>query len=291
MSEFEPIGLGLSANDGLGDTARSAGEKLNRMLEYLFTQNAALKARLALVEQKPGTTPAPTPAFTSKPSITGTPTVGQPLSSLTFTDGAVSNGSVTSRAYLLAGVTKALSYVLTADDVGAALTFRNSATGTDGSTVTSTSTAVVVSAAAPAPSPSIAFANPAMTVNEGNTGTTTVSNTINVTRNGVTGPLTVNLTYGGTATSGVDYVPGLLSLTLPDGVSSGSFDLTINGDATVETDETIIINAALAGYAATASKTITVSNDDAGSGTTPFTPSVTSPGMPALPSTSPIAGA
>lgn len=110
--------------------------------------------------------------------------------------------------------------------------------------------------------PTMTFANPTAAVTEGDSGTKTVSNTINVDRQGVTGALTINLTYGGTATSGTDYVAGPVSLTLADGVSSGSFDLTINGDTAVEANETIIINAALAGYSATASKTITITNDD-----------------------------
>lgn len=53
MSVFEPIGLGRSADDGMGDTAREAGEKLNRMLAYLFAQNVELQARLALIEHPP----------------------------------------------------------------------------------------------------------------------------------------------------------------------------------------------------------------------------------------------
>ncbi len=115
----------------------------------------------------------------------------------------------------------------------------------------------------PTPSPTIAFANTTASVTEGDSGTKTVSNVINVTRNGVTGPLTVNLSYGGTATSGTDYVAGPVSGTIADGQSSLSFDLTINGDTGVESDETIVINAVLAAYSsATASKTITVTNDD-----------------------------
>lgn len=120
--------------------------------------------------------------------------------------------------------------------------------------------------------PTMSFANPTATVTEGDTGTKTVSNTINVDRQGVTGVLTIYLTYAGTATSGTDYAAGPVSLTLADGVSSGSFDLTINGDTSVETDETIIINAALSGYAATASKTITMTNDDVAGGTTNSVP-------------------
>lgn len=96
----------------------------------------------------PTPTPTPAPAFTTQPSITGTPTVGQPLSSLTYNDGVVSNGSVTSRVYLLAGVAKALSYILVSADVGAALTFQPTATDINGNQpVTATSAPVTVVAA------------------------------------------------------------------------------------------------------------------------------------------------
>jgi hypothetical protein len=91
----------------------------------------------------PTPTPTPTPSFTANPSFTGTPTVGQPVSSLAFTDGTVANGSVTSRAYLLAGTAVALSYVFQAGDVGASFVFQN--TGTGG--ITASSTPVTVAAA------------------------------------------------------------------------------------------------------------------------------------------------
>jgi hypothetical protein len=116
----------------------------------------------------------------------------------------------------------------------------------------------------PTPSgPTIAFGTTSVSIAEDDSGTKTVANVINVTRNGVTGPLTINLTYGGTAASGTDYVAGPVSGTIADGQSSLSFDLTINGNTGVESDETIVINAVLAAYSsATATKTITVTNDD-----------------------------
>lgn len=111
--------------------------------------------------------------------------------------------------------------------------------------------------------PTISFAAPTANVAEGNTGTTTVTNTINVTRNGVTGDLIVNLGYGGTATSGTDYVTPPTTATILAGQNSVSFNTAINGDTTVEPDETIIITGTLAAYtSSTATKTITITNDD-----------------------------
>jgi hypothetical protein len=136
-----------------------------------------------------------------------------------------------------------------------------------------------------APAPTIAFANPSVTVAEGNSGTTAVPNTVIATRNGAGGALTINLAYGGTATAGTDYAAPPATVTIPDGQNSVSFDVSINGDTAAEVDETIIITASLAGYAATATKTITVSNDDATLPTPQptFTPTTTTAGFPAEP--------
>ena len=100
-----------------------------------------------------GSTPAPT--FTANPSITGTPTSGQALSALTFTDGTVSNGSVSARSYLLAGVSKALSYVLQAGDVGASLVFHNDATGPGGTASADSAAKTVVAAVTPPVAPTV----------------------------------------------------------------------------------------------------------------------------------------
>jgi hypothetical protein len=112
------------------------------------------------------------------------------------------------------------------------------------------------------PSPTISLSS-STSFPEGNSGTGTVSTFVTVVRNGALGALVVNLTYGGTATAGVDYVAGPATVTIPDGQTSTSFNLTINGDATVEGDETAVIAAQLAAYpSATASRTITLANDD-----------------------------
>jgi len=93
---------------------------------------SAAIARIIVLEgiiENGGGLPTPDPAFTSNPSIAGIPTVGQALSSLTYTDGVVENGSVIGRTYLLNGAPKPISYVLTEADVGASLVYRNTATG------------------------------------------------------------------------------------------------------------------------------------------------------------------
>ncbi|GGB15236.1 hypothetical protein GCM10011380_00830 [Sphingomonas metalli] len=112
----------------------------------------------------------------------------------------------------------------------------------------------------PTPQPSISFDSGTANVAEGQT----VASTLTVTRNGATGPLTVNLATSGTATSGTDYTALSATLTIPDGQNSVSFDVVTSDDSAVEGDETIVVTATLAGYSGyagvSASKTITITD-------------------------------
>ncbi|KQM56708.1 hypothetical protein ASE69_03585 [Sphingomonas sp. Leaf208] len=236
----------------------SAGSTNNGLTETLAGATFSPRGNVVTIVS------AAVPAFTSNPSIS--PQGGNVGGTFSGIDGAMSNGgSILSRRWLLNGTSIGSGTTVVPASAGS-LVFENTGTGN----VVASSTAVTV--AAVAGTPSIAFAAPTASVAEGDSGTKIVSNVINVTRNGVTGPLTVSLSYSGTATSGTDYVAGPVSGTIADGQTSLSFDLTINGDTGVESDETIVINAVLDGYSsATTSKTITVTNDDVTStpGSTP----------------------
>jgi hypothetical protein len=119
--------------------------------------------------------------------------------------------------------------------------------------------------------PIIFFDISEVSVAEGNSGTTAVTGSLNVVRNGVTGDLVANLSYGGTATSGVDYVAGPTTVTILSGQNSAAFNLSITGDTTGESDETITVSAVLAAYpSATASKIIDITNDDVGGAATVY---------------------
>lgn len=110
--------------------------------------------------------------------------------------------------------------------------------------------------------PTASFATPTVSVTEGDTGTVTVANVLNVARRGVIGDLIFTLTYGGTATSGVDYATPPTSITVPGGSSSVSFNLIINSDVLVEASETLDVTATNSENAITATKNITIANDD-----------------------------
>jgi glucose/arabinose dehydrogenase len=81
-----------------------------------------------------------------------------------------------------------------------------------------------------------------VTVTEGNSGTTNAIFT--VTRSGSTSPsVTVSYaTANGTAMAGSDYVATAGSLTLSPGVTTGTIIVAVNGDSTVEANETFVVN-------------------------------------------------
>ena len=103
-----------------------------------------------------------------------------------------------------------------------------------------------------------------VSVTEGNSGTKTATFTVTLSP---TSTQTVTVGYAtanGTATAGSDYVTTSGTLTFPAGVSTQTIAVTINGDATVETDETVLVNLSGATNAtiADAQGIGTITNDD-----------------------------
>jgi ribosomal protein L35AE/L33A len=105
-------------------------------------------------------------------------------------------------------------------------------------------------------------------VTEGNSGT--VGANFAVTLSGVSGQtVTVNYaTANATATAGSDYVAVSGQLSFQPGVTSQPVTVTVNGDATVEPNETFLVNLTNAGNATIADNegVGTITNDDIGSG-------------------------
>ena len=116
---------------------------------------------------------------------------------------------------------------------------------------------------APPVIPSISIAN--ATLVEGNAGTSVMAFTVTLSQAATT-PVTVNYaTSNGTALAGSDYVATSGTLTIAAGATTGTINVTINGDTTVEADETLIVT--LSGASAnstigTATATGTITNDD-----------------------------
>ena len=111
----------------------------------------------------------------------------------------------------------------------------------------------------------ISIATPLAQV-EGNAGTTTMTFTVTLDAPAPVGGLTVDFaTADGTANAVIDYVANANTLTFNAGDTSKTISVTINGDLTVEADETFTVNlsnpsAGNAILVGTATGTIT--NDD-----------------------------
>lgn len=114
-----------------------------------------------------------------------------------------------------------------------------------------------------APPPTVSIAD--VSQNEGNSGTSNMVFTVTMA-SALTSPVTFNYaTSNGTATSGSDYVATSGSATIPAGSTSVTIAVPINGDTTVETDETY--NLTLSGLSSNAVFTRnmavgTIRNDD-----------------------------
>ncbi len=112
------------------------------------------------------------------------------------------------------------------------------------------------------PAPSVSIAVSPASVSED--GATNLSFT--VTRSlSLSSATVVNLTTGGTATSGVDYTGGVSTVTIPAGATTATVVIDPVADTVVEANETVILTvAAGSGYTVTApaSATGTILNDD-----------------------------
>jgi serine protease len=112
------------------------------------------------------------------------------------------------------------------------------------------------------------YIDDATAVLEGNSGTKTMTFTVRLSE-AVGSAVTFNIaTANGTATSGSDYVAqSLTNQSIPAGMLSKTFTVTVNGDATTEADETVLVNvSSVAGGVTTvldSQATGTIVNDEA----------------------------
>jgi predicted extracellular nuclease len=113
--------------------------------------------------------------------------------------------------------------------------------------------------------PTISMANVSTT--EGDSGTKTLDFTVHLATPALEGGVVFDIaTADGTATAGSDYVAKSLSgQTIAAGSSDATFSVTINGDITLEIDETFAVNVTATSGTnnPTASATGTITNDDA----------------------------
>ena len=103
-----------------------------------------------------------------------------------------------------------------------------------------------------------------MTVNEGNSGTTNAVFTVTLS---ATSPQTITVNYAtanGTATAGSDYAAQTGNLTFTAGQTTKTISVVVNGDTTVEANETFVVNLTAPSKAtlADAQGQGTITNDD-----------------------------
>ncbi len=112
--------------------------------------------------------------------------------------------------------------------------------------------------------PTLSVAN--ASINEGNSGTTTLTFTVSLSSPALDGGVGFNIaTVNGTATAGSDYVAiSGATGSIAAGATSTTIDVTINGDTAYEPNETFTLNlTAITGATNTsASTTGTINNDD-----------------------------
>ena len=175
------------------------------------------------------------PAFTAQPSIT--PASGNTGQTFTASPGTVSNGSITSRQWLLNGTS--ISSGLTAvPGVAGTLTYQETATGAGGTTLSALQS-VTVSAVAPTLAP-LTVSNNAGTV--GTPYTATISGKTAGSTIAPSGPGAAGLTVSGTTLSGtptaagaVDLVETLAGATGSPRTSSGVLTIAAGAGPAVDT--------------------------------------------------------
>jgi Ca2+-binding RTX toxin-like protein len=116
------------------------------------------------------------------------------------------------------------------------------------------------------PQPTLSISPATVSQNEGNIGTTNLIFNVSLS-NPSTQSITVNYaTANGTATAGSDYVTNSGILTFAAGQTTQQITVLVNGDTTVEPDETFTVNLSSptnATLGTTISSTATILNDDA----------------------------
>lgn len=190
------------------------------------------------------TAAAAAPAFTSQPTVSpSTGTAG--TTTYTATPGAVSNGSITSRAWALNGST--ISTGLTAAPASAGtLTYQEFATGTGGSASSSVLTRTVSAA-----TPALTLSPASLSIASDSAAGTLISNISNVPA-GVTPSVTPNdgrLVIAGSASAGWKVVRGMSAL------SAGQINFTVAATGANSASGVLTVTAAANFDPATMAKT------------------------------------
>jgi len=114
--------------------------------------------------------------------------------------------------------------------------------------------------------PSVSMASGGFRITEGDSGTKNLAANVRLSNPSVQVVTVDFATLNGTATAGNDYVAASGTVTIPAGTTTAPINITINGDTTVEPDETFSIslsNATNVSFINGANAIVTIANDDA----------------------------
>lgn len=203
------------------------------------------------------------------PSLSISPTSATAIQGVAFSQTLTASGGVAPHTYQLetgsfpAGVTISSAGVISGTTAAATGSYPVTLRVTDASTPSGAPyfelESFTLTVSLP---PSVTIAVSPASVSED--GATNLAYTVTRSLN-LSSPTVVNITTGGTATSGVDYTGGVATVTIPSGATTATITVNPTVDGTVEPDETVTLTvAAGTGYTvgAPASATGTILNDD-----------------------------
>ena len=221
-------------------------------------------ANATVTEGNAGTTPASFAVTLSKPS-TATVTVGYSTANGTATAGQDFTAASGTLTFAPGVVSQTVKVAVTGDTaVEPTETFTvKLANPTNATLKTATATGTITNDdVAPVTPPTVSIAN--ATVAEGNSGTSTMSFTVSLSKATDKAVTVGYTTANGTATAGQDYTAAAGTLTFAAGTTSQKVNVTVIGDTAVEPTETFTVKLANPTNATlkTATATGTITNDD-----------------------------
>ncbi|WP_171984657.1 putative Ig domain-containing protein [Hydrogenophaga sp. A37] len=258
-----PVGLSLSGAGVLSGTPTQRGS-------YTFTVRSTDSVSDFVDKGYTGTV--------QNPSLALATSSGTAIQSAPFSQTLSTTGGVAPYSYLLetgtfpAGITISSAGVVSGTTAAAPGNYPVTLRVTDASTGPGSYFELEAFTLTVSPPPTVSIAvSPASVSEDGATNLVyTITRSLNLSSATV-----VNITTGGTATSGVDYIGGVATVSIPAGATTATITINPTVDGTVEANETVILTVdAGTGYTvgAPASATGTILNDDVPSATISVAP-------------------
>lgn len=248
-----PVGLSLSSGGVLSGTPTQRGN-------YSFSVRSTDSTAQFTDKGYTGTVQNPSLALVSASATA--------IQSAAFSQALATTGGVAPHTYLLetgsfpAGISISSAGVVSGTTAAAPGNYPVTLRVTDASTGPGSYFELESFTLTVSPPPSVTIAVAPASVSED--GATNLVYTVTRSLN-LSSPTVVNITTGGTATSGTDYTGGVATVSIPGGATTATITINPTVDGTVEADETVTQTvAAGTGYTvgAPASATGTILNDD-----------------------------